>query len=366
MTSIESTPSAKTSPADQAEGADVGPALRLPQGLRTGHILLALGLGLLAGLSPLTSRELVPSVLAGTALGVGVLLHLRRHGAATPGEAIRPLRVPARDALAFGALLAAYVFALWPTFVVLVDHWTGSLWNNGHGLFMPPAIAYLGWKALRELPDERARGSVWGFAVLVPALALVWLGQSIGFVVLAALGFVLSLPGLALLLFGTRGTRALAVPLVVALLMVPIPNAVASHVYLRQITAAVVGPLFRGLGFLSLREGTVIQTPDQVFVVADACSGFSTLYASVSVAVILAAMAGSLRLGGLLVLAAVPLALLANIVRVLGLVVATEMMGVWVLDSPLHVASGVATFAVSLGGLFWIYGRWKGSGRHAA
>ena len=170
---------------------------------------------------------------------------------------------------------------------------------------------------------------------------------------------MLTLPGLSLLLFGMAGTRALLVPLAVAFLMIPVPNSVASHIYLRHLTAEAVGPLFSALGFLNVREGTVIQTPDQAFIVADACSGFSTLYASVSVALILGAMAKSLRLTALLLVAAFPLALFANILRVLGLIVGTELAGTWVLDSPLHAASGIATFFISLGGLLLISRLWR-------
>lgn len=316
----------------------------------------------LVGVSPLTSNDLLPSLVAGSAVGVGVLAYLRRHTALDEAAA-GGVGLQAADLLAFGTLLVAYVLALWPTFTQLGNQWTSNLWNNGHGVFMPPAVAYLGWRALRELPDDRAQGSAWGFAVLIPALVVAILGQQSGLVVLASLGLVLTLPGLCLLLFGTGPTRALLVPLAIAFLMIPVPNAVASHVYLRQITASAVGELFAVLGFLHVREGTVIQTPDQIFVVADACSGFSTLYASLSVALILGAMAGSFRLTGILLAAAIPLAVAANILRVLGLIVGTELMGIWVLDSPLHAASGVATFLISLGGLFWIYGRWKGRDR---
>lgn len=329
-----------------------------PRPLRASDLAWALGTGALAAISPLTSNDLIPSAIAGAAFGVGVLVYRRRR-IPVETEDRQHVALSAASVLAFAALLGAYALALWPTFLALGHQWTGNLWNNGHGVFIPPAVAYLGWRALQGLPDETARGSAWGFAILVPALAIAIMGQSSGFLVLACLGLVLTLPGLSLLLLGKRGTRAMLVPLAIAFLMIPIPNTVASHVYLRQITASTVSPLFSALGFLHVRDGTLLQTPDQVFVVADACSGFSTLYASLSVALILGAMAGSLRLAGILLVAAVPLALAANILRVLGLLVGTELMGLWLLESPLHAASGVATFFISLGGLFWLYGWWK-------
>lgn len=351
----------QTQPAEELR-QDGPPSPAAARRLGRTDLALAAGAGLLAAISPLTSGDLLPSALAGAVVAAGVLAYRRRQ----PAEAAETIeathRLSAPDLAALGVLVLGCALVLWPTLDHLYQRWTTNLWNNGHGLFIPPVIAYLAWRALQELPEERARGSAWGFLVLAPALTMVVLGTTSGLFLLATAGLVLMLPALSLLLMGTRGTRALLVPLAISPLMIPLPNAVANHMYLRQITASVVGPLFDALGFLNVREGTVIQTPSQVFVIADACSGFSTLYASLSVALILAAMGGSLRLGLLLLAAAIPLALFANILRVLGLIVGTELLGTtWVLDSPLHAASGIATFFISLGGLFWIYGRRKES-----
>jgi len=349
----------QTQPADDLRGESAPPSAVAVPGLRAVDWALAAGAGLLAGISPLTSGDLIPSALAGAVVAGGVLAYRWHQPRAEAETRAFASGLSGWDVAGLAALLLGCTLVLWPTLGHLYQRWTTNLWNNGHGLFIPPAIAYLAWRALQKLPEGRARGSAWGFPVLAAALVLVVLGTTSGLFLMATAGLVLMLPALALLLLGTRGTRALLVPLAISPLMIPLPNAVASHMYLRQVTTSVVGPAFSALGFLNLREGTVIQTPNQVFVIADACSGFSTLYASLSVALILAAMAGSLRLGLLLLAAAVPLALAANALRVLGLIVATELFGTWVLDSPLHAASGVATFFISLGGLFWIYGRRK-------
>ena len=97
--------------------------------------------------------------------------------------------------------------------------------------------------------------------------------------------------------------------------------------------------------------------PGNVFVVADECSGFSTQYATLTVALILVFLTkGTWR--KVAILAAAPLlAYAANVLRVLLLILLTNRFGDWVLDSPLHPASGVMTFVISMGGLFLIAGK---------
>jgi exosortase/archaeosortase family protein len=66
---------------------------------------------------------------------------------------------------------------------------------------------------------------------------------------------------------------------------------------------------------------------------------------------------------GLLLLAAPLLAVVANVVRVLLLVVLTYHHGNWFIDSFFHPASGVVTFVIVLFGLLAIAGQPLGRAR---
>jgi exosortase len=155
---------------------------------------------------------------------------------------------------------------------------------------------------------------------------------------------VLSLVGLALLLLGRRRTRLLTVPLLLAVFMIPIRNSVASHLVLKKTTALAVEPLLTFLGIPVIREETLLVLSNASFLVADACSGFSTLYAAVGISVVLAAYARSWPRRILLLAAAWPLAIACNIVRVTILVVVANYYGLGLLDTPFHAASGIVTF----------------------
>jgi exosortase len=146
------------------------------------------------------------------------------------------------------------------------------------------------------------------------------------------------------------------VPLVASWLMLPIPRTFATDMQLRHITATGVEWLLDAFGYTVLRDATVLHLPGRTFVVSDACSGFATLYAAVSVAFLLACMAPTHLRRALLLLAAPLLAIAANVVRVLILVLLTFHHGNWFIDSFFHPASGVATFAIVLLGLLALAG----------
>lgn len=325
------------------------------------ELAIAGGVGALFTASPLTGDDLGPAALAG--LGIAAALFAFRNRAGLPHDDVDAApEAPAllrAVPLAIWPIAALWVLAFWPTLHWLWREWTGSVWTNNHGVFMPPLIATLAYFSLRDEPDGPPEESRWGFVWLAAALGLVGVDAALRTGYIGVLALVVSLPGLALLLLGKRRTRLLAVPLALGLLMVPLPAAVASSVGLRHITASLVEPALHALGISALRRGTVIQLAGEqnTFVVADACSGLAALYAGVAVAIVLACYARSHGRRLALLAAAVPLAITANVVRVVALIVMSSELGHWIMESPLHPLTGVATFCVVVGGLLVVAGR---------
>ena len=84
-------------------------------------------------------------------------------------------------------------------------------------------------------------------------------------------------------------------------LMVPVPFNLAFSLYLQIATAWAVEPIVRSLGIPVVRDNTILTLPSNAFVVSDACSGFSTLYAAVGIAAFLAYASRSKLRAGILV-----------------------------------------------------------------
>lgn len=265
----------------------------------------------------------------------------------------------ARAPVATGLLaLVLGVLVYGPTLVWLWERWTLSVWHHAHGMLIPPVVAYFAWLELRGRTDLPANGSAWGFLFLVPALMLHALDAGLHTELLSAASLVVALPGVSLLLLGVERTRRIAFPLVFLVFMLPIPLGVVERLILllREISTFGTAVLVPLAGIPLFAEGTTVHLARASLEVADACSGFSTLYAAVAVA-FLTAYSSTIRWRRIVVLLiAAPLAVLANVVRVSILVLVVHWQGTDVLATRLHEISGLVTFALVLPIIFWLGG----------
>ena len=136
-----------------------------------------------------------------------------------------------------------------------------------------------------------------------------------------------------------------------------IPFSFGDAILLRGGTAVSVEPVLRLLGYSVVREFTVLMFPTFSINITDACSGFSALYASAFVAVVLSVHADTKWRAALLILSVWPIAIAANVVRATVLIGLVDHYGRWVLDTRIHPASGVATFVIALSLLYFLAGR---------
>jgi exosortase len=253
-------------------------------------------------------------------------------------------------------VLVLMVALYWPTVAWLWDRWTMSVWQNAHGLLIAGFVAWLVRDELVRLRDLPASSSGWGFVLLVPALALHVLDTGMHTQLLSAAALFLALPGVSLLFLGKERTRAIAFPLVLLFLTLPIPLVFTEglHLFLRKIATAGTAFFVPMLGIPLWVEGTALHVPAGTLLVADACSGFSTLYASIVVACLVAYHCRDPRRRATVLLLATPIAIAANIVRMLILVVAVQWQGLEVLDTPWHPISGMFTFVLALPLIVWL------------
>jgi len=252
-------------------------------------------------------------------------------------------------------LLAELLVLYGPTMAWLFDRWTMTVWHHAHGLFIPPVVAYFVTQELRALRHLPRAASGWGWAVLLPALALHTLDAGMHTQLLSAVSLVLALPGLSLLFLGSARTRAILFPLMFSVFMLPIPLSLTEgiHLMLRRIATAGADTVVRLLGIPVFTEGTTLYLPDATLTIADACSGFSTLYAAAAVACLVAYTTSGWRRVVVLLVAG-PLAIGANLVRVVLLVIVVRWSGANVLETWFHPFSGMLTFALSLPVIFWL------------
>jgi exosortase len=319
------------------------------------ELALAATVGLVFAVSPFTPNERAPSAAGGFALGLALLAWRLRRSSPVWHEPIVAAPWLRRGPLLGAGALLLCLAAFAPTLQWMYREWTKSVWVNDHGLFMPFVMAWLAYGKLRDYAGEPEESSAWGFLPLTAGLALSVLDANAQTRYLGAVGLLLALPGLSLLLLGRRRTWAIRMPLLLGVLLLPVPFSLVAPLGLRTFIAKGVLQLLHLLGLSALREGTLIHMPPaHNFIVADACSGANTLWASLAMALVLAVTNPVAWRRAALMIFAPLLAISANVLRVTLLVLLTHSLGTELLDTPIHEATGVATFLGVLGPLILI------------
>ncbi len=266
--------------------------------------------------------------------------------------------------IALGAGLAV-LYA--PTAAWLWNGWMSSLRDNAHGVFIPLLSGYFAWEALKPLGTRPRESSAWGLAFVVPALAVHAVATGLGAPLASAASIVLLLPGLSLLLLGPARTRAIAFPLAFLIFMLPIPPEATAHLHLvlRRVTTVASAAIVPLLGIQVFAEGTTLHLANATLEVADACSGYSTLYASIVLALLTSYFCRTWRRRALVLLASVPIAICVNILRVVALVLLVHWQGSDVLATSLHETSGLVIFGLALLIIYRLGDEREASGRTA-
>jgi exosortase len=316
----------------------------------------ALLIGAMVGVSPyMPGYRLVVEIVGGVAAGALVLCYRvasrRRSGDTAARGGGHPPAVSSPPA-AIWAVLLLFCAVFSPAAVWMYGEWTESIWRNGHGLFIPLIMFLLARSILRRDTGAGDGASPWGILFVSAGLLLAVVGSAIPFHILSALGLALCLPGLSLLLFGVRRTRALASPLWLGLMMVPLPTSLAPYVYLPLASAVGAELMFGLFGIPVLREASTLTMSDWAWFLSDRCSGFSVLVAAAGASVFLAVYSKSWLRRIALLLSPWLLVVIFNSLRTFGIAAIFEYTGINLLNVHMHGAPGIATFWAVMGVLF--------------
>ncbi len=246
-------------------------------------------------------------------------------------------------------------------FTPLVDSWIVDP-NWSHGFLIPLFSLYLLYARRTELLSAPRRTCLWGLPVLMGGIALTVAGfYPIGTYWISQLSMPIVLLGLVLYLVGPQVFRVAWLPIVYLMLAMPIPEmlyvrialplqnfAAQGATTLLQLFGVEISVTASRLSVLS-RSGV-----EHGLTVAEACSGIRSLIAYVALGVAWAYLEyRPIWQRGVLVLAAVPIAIVLNVARV----AITCVM--YVIDRPelgqdfMHEVAGMVMLVPALG-LFWL------------
>lgn len=289
------------------------------------------------------------------------------------------------------AISSALIFA----YAIVLSKLAHTWWNDenySHGLLIPLIIAYILWTQRERLARQSANPStLWGGAAVLVALTALWAGTAGAELFIQRVSLVLMLAGTVIYFWGFRVLQLLLVPLGLLLLAIPIPaiifNKVAFPLQLFASRCAVWSMSLFDIPVL--RQGNVIELlplgarETKKLEVVEACSGIRSLMTLVTLAVVFAYFTHPRSDGsheghrrgivewlksygfwrsGILILSAVPIAILTNGLRVSGTGLLAHFYGTEVADGFFHSFSGwviyIAAFLL-LFGVGWILDRFR-------
>ena len=292
--------------------------------------------------------------------------------------------------------------ALLFTYAIVLSKLAHTWWNDenySHGLLIPLIIAYILWTQRERLSRESTQPStLWGGIAVLLALIALWAGTAGAELFIQRISLVLMLAGIVVYFWGFRVLQFMLVPLGLLLLAIPIPaiifNKVAFPLQLFASRCAVWSMSL--LDIPVLRQGNVIELlplgarATKKLEVVEACSGIRSLMTLVTLAVVFAYFthprpdgpSGGHRRGiiewlksygfwrsAIIILSAVPIAILTNALRVSGTGVLAHYYGPEVADGFFHSFSGwviyIAAFLL-LFGVGWILDRFRPASEKAS
>lgn len=255
-----------------------------------------------------------------------------------------------RQDLLQGAILAALITLLYYRILAgLGMQWLHDA-NYSHGFLVPLFCAWAVWKEGKRLASVPAEGSSLGLLVISAALAILILGVFGAENFLSRTSLLFLLAGLVIYFRGWVYFRALLFPWAALFLMIPLPAIIFNQITLPlQFQASrLASGLLSMVGIPVLREGNVLHLPSLTLDVVEACSGLRSLAALLTLAVIygyLFERRVSRRL--LLVLSAIPIAVVANGFRVMGSGILGQYWNAEKAEGFFHMFSGLLIFCAS-------------------
>jgi exosortase len=235
-------------------------------------------------------------------------------------------RKPARETIrstewlvALVAVLGTLGFVYYPLMAYSAKEWLKP--DYSHGFLVPLFSVYLAWRWREWAPEHIRWPNPWGLAFVAGA-ALIYVGAGASNFAkewLQGLSLVLSLCGVSLLLGGWTTLKWLWPCLAFLMFMFPLPYSVEIKFgwYLQKIAALSSSFVLQTIGYPTYLEGVVIHVSGQALEVEKACSGLSMLLTFLALSTGMAMLVKRPALDRtLILLSAVPVAVLANVIRI--------------------------------------------------
>ncbi len=262
-------------------------------------------------------------------------------------------------ALTLGLFVIAYIPAL-RELSILWYH----LEEYSHAFLTIPIIFYMVWLKRDELPITQ--GNISLCAPLVALASIIYFaGLLLISTSLNSLALITTLLSILVYFFGLDVLKKLAMPIILLILLIPIPNQIYSAITvpLQLKVSETSGFIIQLLNIPVFREGNIIHIPTKTFQVIEACSGMRYIISITTLSLIFGYFTLQKTFSKVtLVLLSIPVAFLVNVIRVLTLVLVFHYFRLDWTTGTVHTIMGLVIFGIALLILFLlqrILERWE-------
>ena len=245
-----------------------------------------------------------------------------------------------------------------PTFISLAR----GPWSLESGVHGPIVLATGLWLVFRRLPELKGKfvpgdRLVTGLmlAVAVPLYAF---SRAFDFISLEVAAWLLAMVAVGYAYAGGAILRSMWFPIFYLAFIIPVPGWILDVVTqpLKILVSEVVTYILTAFGYPIARIGVTLYVANYQLLVEDACAGLNSLVSLSAIGLFYVYMlrGSNWRYSLLLLALVVPIAIAANIVRVLALVLITYHFGDAAAQGYLHNSAGMVTFTSALLFIFLI------------
>ena len=231
-----------------------------------------------------------------------------------------------------------------------------GIWQSeeqGHGAIILAVMLWLFWTLRHDIDRLPTRPApVLGWAVFSIGVLVYVVGRVFDISILGFASQPFVVAGALLLMKGSAAIRLAWFPLVYFIFMVPLPGMLVDAITgsLKGVIANMVESLLYMAGYPIARSGVILSIGPYQLQVADACSGLNSMFSLSALGTLFIYIMGrKTKLHTAIMLASIlPIAFVANIIRVITLVLVTYYLGDEAGQGFLHGAAGMVLMLVAL------------------
>lgn len=255
--------------------------------------------------------------------------------------------------LAIGGFAVMYLPLYW---------WAANgIWETeeqGHGAIVLAVLLWLFWTLRQPIDQATVKPApLLGWSVFVLGLFVYFVGRVFDISILEFGSQPLVVAGILLLVRGPSAIRVAWFPLLYFIFMIPLPGILVDAITgsLKGRIADIVENLLYMFGYPIARSGVILSIGQYQLQVADACAGLHSMFSLSALGTLFMYLMGPKRKLhlGIMLAAILPIAFIANVVRVGVLVLVTYYLGDEAGQGFLHGAAGMVLMLVAL--LFFFF-----------